>query len=687
MIRLVGRAAPARGRPGAVRRALAGGALLAACAALPAPNARAADDVDPFALSPEQLFDATVILTSRSEGSVWESAAASYVLTNADIARSGATTLPEALRLVPGVQVARINASGWAISIRGFNNALANKLLVLIDGREVYDPLFSGVYWDIQDTALEDIERIEVVRGPGASLWGANAVNGVINIVTKKASDTQGALVSVAAGDMERGILTARIGGAVGDAVQWRIYGKYFDRAGQTALAGGDANDEWRGWRSGFRLDAAPGWRDTVTLEGEVYRSDAGQLRTVPQLVPPMTTVMNEDVVAEGANALGRWTHDFENEARLTTQLGLDAATRDQLTLRDERVTVDLDTQYEFPTFGAHDIVAGARYRNTNAEFTATPIISTSHAARRDELVSGFVQDEIELVPDRWRLTLGAKIEHNDYTGVEAQPNVRLQWFDEETQTAWASIARAVRTPTALEHEFTALLAVIPPGAPPLLPIPVTIELQPNPAFESEEVVAYEAGYRRRWTDSLEMDVSAFFNDYEGLGTSSAQAPAIVLTPPAHAVLGVLLTNMTAAEAYGVETVLNWRATDDLLFSANYSFLDLELHGPPPGQAFDAEAGEGRAPRNQASVRAQWDASDRLAIDGALHYVDALPNYAIDSHVRFDARLGWGLTDTLEVELVGQDLFDESHREFGAMNEVNATLIERSIFGRLTWRP
>jgi iron complex outermembrane receptor protein len=668
------------------KRALAGGAALAVWTIGGAVGARAADVVDLFELSPEQLFDATVVLTSRSEGSVWDSAAATYVLSNADIRRSGATSIPEALRLVPGVQVARINGVGWAISIRGFNNALANKLLVLIDGREVYDPLFSGVYWDILDTVLEDVERIEVVRGSGASLWGANAVNGVVNIVTKTAAETQGGLVSAMAGNIERGALTARIGGALGDSAHWRIYGKVFDRAEQTTPSGLDAEDEWRAWRGGFRVDAAATSSDTITVQGEVYRSDSGQLRATPQLVPPATPVMREQIDAEGGFVLTRWTREFDNDSRLTTQLNFDVAVRDQLTLRDERVTADLDVQYELPEMGAHNTIVGARYRNTNAEFTPTPIIFTTHAARRDELLSAFVQDEIALDPDHWRLTLGVKVEHNDYTGAELQPNARLQWVDGERQTVWASVARAVRTPTALEHEFTALLGVIPPGPPPLLPLPVTIELRPNEAFESEEVIAYEAGYRRRWTDNVEMDVAAFFNEYDGLGTASARDPEVILTPPAHVALPVLLTNMTTAEAMGVETVLNWNATSDLLLSANYSYLELELDGPPEGEAFDAEAAEGRAPRNQAGLRAQWDASRRLELDGGLFYVDELPDYDIDSYVRVDARLGWGLTDELEFELVGQNLFEESHREFGAVNEINAALIERSIFGRLTWR-
>ncbi len=414
-----------------------------------AQSAWADDAVDPFALSPEQLFDATVTSVSKTSENLRDAPAAVYVLTNEDIARSGATSIPEALRMVPGLQVARINASGWAISVRGFNNPLANKLLVLIDGREVYDPLFSGVYWDVQDTPLEDVERIEVIRGPGASLWGANAVNGVINIITKNTSDTQGALVSVAGGNEDRATVTARYGGSLDDDAHWRIYGKYLDRASEETPSGVDANDAWSEWRAGFRMDWDPNSQgDTFTLQGDVYGSDDGDLRSVPLLMPPYAEVEDESVSASGANLNGHWSHEFGDDSRLTVESYIDLTQRRQITLKDERSTFDTEAQYELPAWDWQKLMVGVLYRYSVDALTATPIITFAKGTRGDQLVSGFVQDKITLEPERWIVTLGSKFEHNDYSGFEIQPTARLQWLGGEQQMAWASVSRAVRTPS-----------------------------------------------------------------------------------------------------------------------------------------------------------------------------------------------------------------------------------------------
>jgi iron complex outermembrane receptor protein len=430
--------------------------LLAAGAALLASPAAAEESVDPFELSPEQLFEAEVISASRSAESVWDAPTAIYVVTASDIQRSGATSIPEALRLVPGVQVARINTSGWAISVRGFNSVLANKLLVLIDGRETYDPLFSGVYWDVQDTALEDVERIEVIRGPGATLWGANAVNGVINIITRRAADTQGALVSVIAGDAERADVTARYGGTAGENVQWRIYGRAFDRAAQESFAGGDDNSAWQAWRGGFRTDIALNPDDALTLQGDIYHSETGQMRLISSLSAPFASLQEEEVVAEGGNVLARWTRELDNDARLTAQAYVDYARRNQALLEDRRTTFDLDVQYEFPNMGRHDLIVGGRYRNSADVVTETEVITSPRRTHRSELWSAFIQDEITLAP-QWQLTLGSKFDDNHYSGFEVQPSARLQWSG-ENQMVWGSVSRAVRSPSELEREFDIVL-------------------------------------------------------------------------------------------------------------------------------------------------------------------------------------------------------------------------------------
>jgi iron complex outermembrane recepter protein len=636
-----------------------------------------ADEVDPYALSPEQLFEATVVSASRSEESVWEAPAAVYVITASDIERAGVSTIPEALRLAPGVQVARIATSGWAVSIRGFNGALANKLLVMIDGREIYDPLFSGVYWDIQDTVIEDIERIEIVRGPGGSLWGANAVNGIINIITRDAAETHGALLSATTGSTEHAGLTARYGGVVGDATHWRVFGRAFERGAQETLAGADDNSDWRAYRGGFRIDSDLGTRDALTVQGDIYRSETGQYRLAPSFSAPFATLERESITAEGGNVLARWTRTFDNDARLTTQAYIDLTRRAQRTLEDRRTTFDLDIQYDFPTFGMHDVIAGVRFRDSTDEITPTEIIRSADDEHHSQLLSAFVQDQIQL-SEAWRLTVGSKFDDNDYTGFEIQPSARLQWMGDR-QMAWGAVSRAVRTPSELEREFNILFAAA--FTTDLL----TVEILPNPDFDSEEVAAYELGYRRQWTDALSMDVALFHNEYTGVATLSAIPgflPAV--DPPRIIILPLIFTNDTDATTEGIELVFDWRARDDLNLSFAYSFLDMELNGPPA--VASAEAAEGQSPRNQANVRAQWDATDRLSIDATLFYVDELPNYGVEDYVRADLHVGYRLTDTLQFELVGQNLFDDKHREFTPPGDVNAATIDRSVFGRLTWR-
>jgi iron complex outermembrane receptor protein len=650
--------------------------------ALAAPLAYADDDsVDPYALTPEQLFHATVISASRAPEEVWDAPTAIYVISASDIERAGARSIPEALRLAPGVDVARINSSGWAISIRGFNSALANKLLVLIDGRESYDPLFSGVYWDVQDTAIEDIDRIEVIRGPGASLWGANAVNGVINIITKRAADTQGPMASATVGTAEQGV-TARYGGAFGTASHWRVYGRAFDRDSSESLSGGDDNSEWQALRGGFRADLSLDNRNELTLQGDIYHSETGQLRVVPSLSAPFVSLQQETITAEGGNVLARWTHEMSGDSRLIAQTYVDLTQREQAFLEDQRTTFDLDIQYDFPSLGAHDVIAGVRYRNTSDEVTEGEVITSEDDTHRSQLLSAFVQDQITLSP-AWRLTVGSKLDDSDFTGFEIQPSARLQWMG-NGQMAWAAVSRAVRSPSELERQFNILFAAGPPIVP--MTVATTVELVPSPQFDSEVLIAYELGYRRQWTPDLAMDIALFHNEYDGLSTLTPLPARLALDPARFVLIPIAITNSTSAHTDGAEILVDWRVRDDLNISTSYTFLNIDMDGPPAPLAVDSEIAEGQSPRNQASVRVRWDATDRLAVDGTVYYVDSLPAFQIDSYVRLDLRVAWRLNDHVQFEMVGQNLLDDTHREFGAPTDANAAVIERSIFGRLTWR-
>jgi iron complex outermembrane receptor protein len=377
---------------------------------------------------------------------------------------------------------------------------------------------------------------------------------------------------------------------------------------------------------------------------------------------------------------LGRWTHQLGEDSRLTMQAYVDVTRRSQALLEDRRTTFDADVQYDLPTLGPHNIIAGVRYRNTSDDVTQTEVITSANGTHQSELLSAFAQDQIALGAD-WRLTVGSKFDDNDYTGFEIQPSARLQWMG-RGQMAWGSISRAVRSPSELEREFNILFAAGPPIFP--LTIPTSLELQPSPNFDSEEVVAYELGYRRQWTPDLAMDVALFHNEYDGLSTLTPIPAQIGTDPDRFIIAPIIITNSTSARTDGVELLLDWQARDDLSVSATYSYLDMELDGPPAPLAVDSEAAEGQSPRNQASLRVRWDATDRFAVDGTVYYVDNLPAYDINAYTRFDLRLALRLNENVQLELVGQNLFDDSHQEFA--NESGTAEIQRSVFGRLTWR-
>lgn len=627
--------------------------------------ASAAENIDSFELSPEQLFSATVMSVSKTPEKLMDAPAAIYVLSNEDIMRSGATSIAEALRLVPGVQVARTHAGGWAVTVRGFaNSGLGNKLLVLMDGREVYDQLFSGVYWDVQDTALEDIERIEVIRGPGATLWGANAVNGVINIITKNAKDTQGALISAVAGNQDRAITTGRYGGKIGDNIYYRAYAKYLNRDEERLENGLGAHDPQQAYRTGFRSDwKGNGDKDSFTVQGDMVRSDDGQYRISPDLL-----LATEHIHATGWNLLGRWQRELAEDSRLSIQSYIDYTYRDQLLIADQRTNYDLDMQYELPSYGRHKMIIGGKYRLSSDRISETTFITTNDISRNDQLFSGFFQDKITLAPE-WFLTLGSKFEHNDYSGFETQPSARLQWHIDDDKMAWASVARAVRTPSQIEQDFTIKY---------LEAFGITfLGLVPNQDFGSEKLTAYELGYRQQLSPSLTLDVSGFYNDYNKLSS-------VVTLPSGPFIANIRYTNDATAESYGGEIALDWRASNKLKFSTSYSLLDLQVHGPENG--VDAEVAEGQSPQQQFNIRSQWNILSNLSLDNTLYYVDSLPDFHVKNYWRLDANLGWKINGNMQFNLVGQNLLSGTHTEFAPGSFTPTAKIEPSVYGKITWK-
>lgn len=643
--------------------------IFTSCAVSLTPASHADDYLD---LSIEQLLSAKILSVSKKIETLGNAPAAIYVVTHEDIQRAGVTTIADALRMVPGVNVARSDSNSWAISIRGFNSTLANKLLVLIDGRSIYNPVFGGVLWEAQDLFLEDIDRIEVIRGPGGTLWGANAVNGVINIITKPATETRDNLASVIFGTEETRTVNLRHGDNISDAAAYRIYAKFFQRDASQKPTGENTYDKWDGFRTGFRVD----WNNQFTLQGDAYRTDAEQLRPNFSLIAPFSTIEKQTIRYEGVNLLGRWTNSYEDGSHLSIQSYVDWAKRDEpFNFIDDRFIYDLELQYNRAISSHHEITAGAGYRLLRDDEQGNKNVSFSPQQRSDNLYNIFVQDKITLSPDKWFLTLGSKFEHNEYTGTEIQPNIRLQWHFNPNQSFWSAISKAVRTPTPIEQDLTSTLATANA---------VRIAFVPNENFKSEELVAYEIGYRQQITPTTSLDIATFYNDYDQLGTTSLQTPVIINNgiDPLHFLVPVKFTNNMSGKSTGAETVFNWNANEQLKFSAHYSYLHMSLKA----LATDQEGAEDIYPAHQAGVSLFWNINPVWTLDTSINYVDKLKAFDIQAYTNVSINLGARITKHLRFNLVGQNLTDASHREFGAPDDINMGEIERSIFGKLTWQ-
>ena len=621
-------------------------------------------------------MDVEVTSVTRTESTVGRSATAVFVITPEMIRRSGATSVPEVLRMAPGLNVARINSGNWAVSSRGFNFRFANKLLVQIDGRSVYTPTFSGVYWEANDVMLEDVERIEVIRGPGATVWGANAVNGVINIITKKAADTQGALITGGAGTEERGFTGARYGGSAGD-LNWRVYGKQFDRD-QGHLPGGIAADDWRMAQTGVRADWTPTACDTFTLQGDYFNGENGvnQHRFAPGF--PFQTTVTDDIELFGGNVLGRWTRDLGEDRSWALQMYYDRFARHFSVLDQCQDIFDLDFQYQFYFGPRHHVVWGAGYRYNKDCMMGGFQVSFVPPARETNLFSYFVQDEIALREDELFLTLGSKFEHNSFTGFEFQPSTRLLYSPDPRRAVWGAVSRAVRTPARSDDDMRNIVRTIPMGPPP----PVFVQYQGDRSVESEDLMAYELGYRAQPTDDFSWDIAAFFNKYEDLIVFN---PTAMGSPPP-AIWPWVATNGMDGETYGFELASTYHLSPCWRLTGSYSYLQMQLHAAA-GITPRTEESEGQSPHSQFYVRSSWDMAHDLELDLMLRYVDSLHWVSSDipSYFTMDVRLGWRPTEHLEMAVVGQNLLDDHHYEFFDSDAL-ATEVDRGAYGTVTLR-
>lgn len=646
--------APTQTRPG---HFFSGGAmLLAMAAALVCSPARAAvSPLDELAeLSLEQLASLNVTSVSRRDEPLQEAPASIFVITGDDIRRSGATSLPEALRLAPNLMVARANGSEYAISARGFNNALGNKLLVLVDGRTVYTPLFSGVFWQAQDVMLEDVERIEVLSGPGGTLWGTNAVNGVINVITRAAGDTQGVLASVGAGN-DGSLVSARYGRALEGGGHYRLYARHADRDATVRADGSALDDASRRTQAGFRADWG-GLASQFSLQGDLYSGRADK-STGP-----------DPVQVSGAHLLAHWSRTLADGSNLRIQGYYDRSHRTDPNVFAETIdTLDLEFQHGFAFSPTQQVLWGGGHRVARDRVTNSATVAFLPAKKMLRWTHLFVQDTIALRPDV-NLTLGAKVETNVYTGEEFLPSLRLDWKPIERHLLWAAVSRAVRAPSRIDKDFYFSVTLPPPLPPSLLLI------NGGPNFVSEVSRVLELGYKAQPHAALSYSITAFRHLHDRLRSGQPSAGGFPFT----------VENMIEGSTTGLEAWATYQPAPRWRLSGGLVLLDHDLRLKPGSLDPTGPRALGNDPRRQWMLRSAFNLSDRHDLDLIVRRVGDLPSPAVPGYTAVDARWGWRLHRRAEISLTLRNLLDARHIEFG--DPATGSYIERGAFLRLDWR-
>jgi iron complex outermembrane receptor protein len=619
----------------------------------------------------DQLMDIQVTSVSKRAERLGDTAAAIFVITQEDIRRSGLTVLPDILRLAPGVDVAQSDANHWAVSIRGNNGIYSAKLLVLVDGRSIYSPLFSGVFWGVQSVVVQDIERIEVIRGTGGAVWGANAMNGVINIITKPAGETQGLMIAATTGSDLKGELTARYGGQISGNASYRVFVKGFDHDGLVTATGADAGDAASQINGGFRLDWSPSAADAVSLQGEAYADAAHARLLLPTIgsTPTVTPVIERN---SGGHGLVNWQHILSATSDVTLQAYFDRANTEEITNSDGDDTFDIDIRHHFIA-GRNEIVWGGGYRYISSNTGTSPLVNFTQTSVQQRIANVFAQDEITIAPTV-SVIAGLKLEHNNFTGVELEPTLRALWSPSPDQTLWMAVSRAVRTPADEERLIEVVVAALP-GNPPIV-----TEAFGDPNQISESMISFEGGYRADLRSNLNVDVAVYDNRYSDLGAVAPLAPYLSSTPsPPHIVVPVQYNNAASGRTYGGEVSSSWQVTPAWRLSANYDLMIADVETRSTTSTVVDINTPGENPRRQVQIRSHLALPMGFEVDVDAHYVSRLVALAVPAYTRLDARLGWRATDRIQVGVVGRNLLTDRHLEFGPAYYRAPSEIPRSV--------
>jgi iron complex outermembrane recepter protein len=635
-------------------------------------------------LSIEDLMNFQVTSVSKTQQSLSQAASAVFVITPEAIRRSGANNIPDLLRMVPGVDVAQINANTWAITARGFNARFSNELLVLMDGRTVYTPTFGGVFWDVLDLPLGNIERIEVIRGPGGSLWGANAVNGVVNIITKKSSATLGAQLVAGDGNVEQGFGTIQYGGGVGKRTDYRVYTKYFNQGQFPSKTGANGGDGWRMLHGGFRSDSMLSAKDTLMCQGDVYSAREGLPTSDVSLIPNLATQDLQLFPNIGGGFLqAAWNRTSSARSNISLQVSYDTYQRNDR-LREGRRTFHLDFQHNFDLGVRQQIVWGGTYRYSSSRSDGFSGISLVPADLNTQLFSSFIQDEVAIVPNHLLLTFGAKLEHNHYTGFGIMPSARVAWRSGQNRTLWAAVSKTEESPSETDAALRADAGEFAgPGG-----IPVLVTLFGNPLVANEESADYEIGYRTMVGELLSIDFAAYYSHDTHQNTSEPSTPFFVETPSPHLVLPLTNANLMHGESHGMEIAVNWKATRRWTLNPGYAFEQIHMHLAPTSQDADSVSeAQGSTPVNAAQLRSHVDLVRGLSWDTSAYFVGRLADPSEASYTRLDGSLSWHLGEKINLSMVGQNLLRSRHEEFvDHTGSTKSTLIKRSGYAKVEWQ-
>ncbi len=639
-------------------------------------NAQAEEDVaDLTELSLEDLMNIEVTSVSKQPEKKQAAAAAVYVITEKDIRRSGATTIPDLLRTVPGLHVAELNASTFSVTSRGFSGQYANKLLILIDGRSAYTPIFSGIYWQCNDVLLKDIDRIEVIRGPGGTLWGANAVNGVINIVTKHAKDTQGLYLESGIGTDPLIFGAFRYGAQHNEDLYYRVYGQARRLDEREYPSGKSSGDNWYTYQGGFRLDWSPSSEDALTLQGDAFQNELHQPYDLSYVTIPYRSREDKQATMYGGNLLGRWRRTISEDEKLALQCYYDLNRGDHFNLDHFMHTFDLDFDHTLVLNDMHTLIWGLGYRLQYYDMENTELAGILPDVDAVHLFSAFVQDQVDLIKEKLRLTVGFKLEHNDFTGIEFQPNVRLAWQVTPEHTLWTALSHAVRTPSLIEDRGYLRSTTFPR---------IDIALRSDD-MTSEDLYAFELGYRGTWLENLTFDCALFYNKYENLRTIEFALPRFDWNPLRLTVPFTANNNMEG-ETYGIEVALNFEPYAWWRIRTGYTLFEMDLDAHPKTFDFVSLTLEGDTPEQQFSIQNAFALGKDVDLDLFLRYVDTLPTLDIDDYLTMDARLGWRPREGWEISLTGENLFDAGRTEYQSDFVQNVpTQVSRSCYLKVAW--